>query len=509
MPEMNMTTTTPKGPDAVPALHRAQRQGSGIFTPSLFRAFIPSTATATREPFPTSFPKTCSIGAGDTRTPKERRVAEERRLFYVACTRAQRRLILLAKWNKKAEATHLFEELVRDPHDPPLPITVMELADVHSAAAAAVEPAAGATAREPRDDLQREAHGLARLPELREALDRVRAEARKLVAESLAAPQPEFEHAADAARDAAGRLAIAVAVERSEPAPDWIAQRESWRMTDASLRAVVAGEAPVLDAYPLSPALAPAEALLPPHPRLRNLPALLLRQARTETPRARGPRHSCSGTPPTSRSRTSTASGPPPTTPMSARTSRHRPAPASSDSCSSDARPTSPRPDAASKWISTALRRLEAQLRTVFAKLHSETLHIVETEQALEFDYPLGDHIHTFRSRIDRLDLLPTGGHRIVDYKTGEPHDFLVNPKPGDLQLGIYALALQSRDPLLPISGVAEYWLLSTGQRGSIDLEALKLDSVRKKINGVIEGLLAGEFPKGSKCRGHCNFLGA
>ena len=56
-------------------------------------------------------------GEDESRAFKERaREEQRRRLFYVACTRAERRLVLLAKKNKSAsKSVHFFEEIADDP----------------------------------------------------------------------------------------------------------------------------------------------------------------------------------------------------------------------------------------------------------------------------------------------------------------------------------------------------------------------------------------------------------
>ena len=52
---------------------------------------------------------------GDARTPKERERAEERRIFYVAATRAERRLVLLTKRTKtRSKSEHYAQELLFD-----------------------------------------------------------------------------------------------------------------------------------------------------------------------------------------------------------------------------------------------------------------------------------------------------------------------------------------------------------------------------------------------------------
>lgn len=156
-------------------------------------------------------------------------------------------------------------------------------------------------------------------------------------------------------------------------------------------------------------------------------------------------------------------------------------------------------PDVASK-ISA---QIDAALR-----MH-DGAQILEVEQFHRFPYRLGDHEHRFTGRIDRLDQLTDGSLRIVDYKTGASRKYLTEPSKDDLQLSIYALALmhqQGADD--PPPGVAEYWVLSTGERGSIPLTSLRLDKAREKINEAIEGILAGRFDEqGRSCNGRCGLF--
>jgi RecB family exonuclease len=115
-------------------------------------------------------------------------------------------------------------------------------------------------------------------------------------------------------------------------------------------------------------------------------------------------------------------------------------------------------------------------------------------------------------AKIDRIDQVTladgTAGFRIVDYKTGHASKALLEPGPKDLQLGLYALALR-QEYGEDLAGTAEYWLFSTGERGVLELSAVDEAGVRKQIDKVVAGILAGDFEKGPKCEGQiCDFLG-
>ena len=115
--------------------------------------------------------------------------------------------------------------------------------------------------------------------------------------------------------------------------------------------------------------------------------------------------------------------------------------------------------------------------------------------------------------QLDRLDRTPDGV-RLIDYKTGQPTKAKTEPKDTDLQLGLYAMVARhelehSHGHEGELPGTAEYWVLASGQRGVIGLDRLakKEAKIREVIDEVIDGMLAGEWPKGSGCRGHCELF--
>lgn len=162
------------------------------------------------------------------------------------------------------------------------------------------------------------------------------------------------------------------------------------------------------------------------------------------------------------------------------------------------------------------LDQVVSQLGVAFDRLVStqgEDAQVLELEQWIEFTYGA----HTFNAKVDRIEQYTrsdgSGGFRIVDYKTGSARKDLRVPKEDDLQLGVYVLALahhlKTGDPIeQPIAGEAQYWLLSTGERGTLDFAAMDLAGVRAEIDGVIDGMMKGKWEKGKKCKGECDLLG-
>jgi superfamily I DNA/RNA helicase/RecB family exonuclease len=156
------------------------------------------------------------------------------------------------------------------------------------------------------------------------------------------------------------------------------------------------------------------------------------------------------------------------------------------------------------------LAQIEAQLDAGYDAFHDDNAEIVMIEEKLllKYERPEGDdEPHTIEAKIDRVERSADGeGFRIVDYKTGGAWKSLVEPKADDLQLGIYALALADAYGLDAgeLSGEAAYWLLSTQQAGTIALHELDLDGIRAVIDDTITGMLEGRFGRGKKCDGTC-----
>ncbi|MFN7020873.1 MAG: ATP-dependent helicase [Phycisphaerales bacterium] len=160
------------------------------------------------------------------------------------------------------------------------------------------------------------------------------------------------------------------------------------------------------------------------------------------------------------------------------------------------------------------LDRLLHQVRNIHQRLHDPATQVLEIERNVRFRYaPAGDEAaeHVFEAKIDRVDLItmPDGsaGYRIVDYKSGEDWKSLVEPENDDLQLVIYAMAWR-KELGAEVPGVAEYWVAKTGQRGGLRFEDMRFDKVRAQIDKAIAGMLAGVFDSASGCEGVCRVLG-
>ncbi|MCX5688782.1 MAG: ATP-dependent DNA helicase [Planctomycetota bacterium] len=153
------------------------------------------------------------------------------------------------------------------------------------------------------------------------------------------------------------------------------------------------------------------------------------------------------------------------------------------------------------------LDQLLSQTRLAASTLHTQSDQILEMEQTIRFPYVVDEMTHTFIAKIDRIDQMADGGLRVIDYKTGRASKDKLDPKSDDLQLGIYLMALKSRFGA-EVSGQGEYWMLATGQRGVLPFADIKENKVRDSIDSAIRGILAGEFEPGAKCGGDCRLLG-
>ena len=158
------------------------------------------------------------------------------------------------------------------------------------------------------------------------------------------------------------------------------------------------------------------------------------------------------------------------------------------------------------------LDQIEAQLR-LYDREFTDDSQLLEAEMKVEMPWaidgaPIEGAGHQFIAKIDRVDLLPTGEHRIVDFKTGYASKALTEPAKTDLQLCIYLLAVKHAFSMDETpEGSAEYWVLSTGDRGVLRFADMNLDKAVEKIDKAAKGMLAGEFEQGRQCRGMCGLL--
>lgn len=152
--------------------------------------------------------------------------------------------------------------------------------------------------------------------------------------------------------------------------------------------------------------------------------------------------------------------------------------------------------------------RLLAQARIFYDSMHDPRAQVSEfVEQSFKIPYELHGVTHHISGKIDRIDTGPRGEHRLIDYKTGNPNEDLRTPKNNDLQMGIYAMALDHLVGERAPGSTGEYWILSSGEKGVIALDDLKMDKVRAKIDKAVTGMAEGHWDQGSRCSGECDFL--
>jgi DNA helicase II / ATP-dependent DNA helicase PcrA len=416
----------------------------------------------------------------------EAALEEERRLFYVACTRAQRRLVLLAKRSKGvSKSTHYLQELERETG---LPLVAIDEAQ-----------ALGDAERRPTvgDELSAAGLGLEggevareRLERLRRAMRAAAARAFEVFATAGATPE-QVDRAREDLRLAADRMRGLAVLEATGELPAEL-------RADPALTALArAGEA--TNAGLLRPIPAPltlSYSAVEAYHRCARCWYLKSRMGLVEA------------------ARRETGVGEVAHVVLQAFFLRVRDAEA-------DGRPVPGMDDLAAMARREYLRalgpdepareqtveQLVAQLRHALETLHDPQAQILEIERKIDFPYELDGVAHSFTAKIDRIDLMPDGTHRIIDYKTGQPWKSLTSPKADDLQMGVYAMALTAFMGGQMPAGTAEYWLLATGQRGVLPFDQVKLDKVRTKIDQAARGMLQGLFPRDPACTGPCTLL--
>ncbi len=152
------------------------------------------------------------------------------------------------------------------------------------------------------------------------------------------------------------------------------------------------------------------------------------------------------------------------------------------------------------------LERGLAMARVFHEQLHPHDAHVLHVEHPFSFPFEVDGVTHTIRGTIDRIDQTG-GGVRLIDYKTGNPTNKLLEPPDDDLQMGIYAMALPALGIEPGPGSACEYWLLSSGERGAVAVANLRLDKVRAAITKAVRGMAEGRWEQGRGCNGGCSFL--
>lgn len=111
---------------------------------------------------------------------------------------------------------------------------------------------------------------------------------------------------------------------------------------------------------------------------------------------------------------------------------------------------------------------------------------------------------HWIRGRVDRADLLPDGGYELIDYKTGKAWN--PNMVRNDLQLAIYSLATARSWEIKPTQ--SSYYFLMENKKMPVAFSEADLSSAEETIKKVAADILAQRFDYKvdyMACR-HCDF---
>jgi len=447
----------------------------------------------------------------DPRSQRGREQDEVRRLFYVACTRAERRLVLLSKRAKNAsKSMHMFQELAWRGKTPLGP-------DEREGSVVLLEAEAVVRSCIDRGATLRGADALASESASQEARSRVIASARRAARRSAAQALDRAEEGitldskldtlGDALIASAKRLAIIEALRHGpiEEIPDWLmgdgefardlADRLGGSRED---RAIGSSTAPMASPLRLSYSKIKSYGTCPGCFYLRYV--LGLSEPSSGEQLVGTVAHSALERFYRQWSEADSEGGALPGV----------------DELLSIARELFV---AESRRIGGAdpaqLEQIEAQLQSGYEKLHDQGADVMMLEEHAPFAYRRAsgdDEPHMLDAKLDRVDRTPDGGFRIIDYKTGQAWGSLTSPKKDDLQLGIYSLALAQKLELESpeeLAGFAEYWVFSSGEKGVIALAEIDHAKVGAKIDKAITGMLAGEFVPKNNCSGSCQmFLG-
>ena len=445
--------------------------------------------------------------SGDAR---QRQVAEERRLFYVACTRAERRLVILGNIPKsEGESTHLLRELLVA--QPALPI---ERTDAQSVNTAFRSGSAATIVTKLREGIAR--RDRTRVADELSTRTRIDAAAALDAAAQSASDPSVVEAAGERLAASARRLAMIAHAHATGQPPAWsLTTAEDAAESQAIAEAINAAAPPAsadVDGIAFDAPRPPLRLSYSEIDQFNRCPACwyLKYRLRLEKPASAeinvgNVAHEALCDFYLEWSNADAESRPRPATARLLEIGRAKFVQHASSSGAGVDR--------------AELERMLAMLTTAHESLHGHDghdVHLIEKpELSLTFPYITGGVTHLIKAKIDRLERTSSGGIRIVDYKTGQDWARLIEPKKDDLQMGIYALAIDHHFGGAPgdgtgdqTPGVAEYWLLAKGTVGSIALDKIDRKKIRKTIDGAIAGILSGDYEPDSKCNnGLCALL--
>ncbi|MEQ8770203.1 MAG: ATP-dependent DNA helicase [Phycisphaerales bacterium] len=420
---------------------------------------------------------------GDERGAKERTLDEERRLFYVACTRAERRLVLLGEVPKKPSGVHFLCEF-------------RGAAGVSwTTSAEVLEALAGDGGVS--DEAQRAIDAVADRDAARAAVERARRAARLNAAAALARagiagddPASEIAALADAAR----RMAIVHAAESDAEAPAWATDAGLGDFAEELAAVVREGRPAAEQGDGLDPLPGPLRMSYTGIAAYEWCPRCFYVEHALRLPRApaaaqRFGRGMHEG--------------------LQAFYERWRVADSAGEALPGEAEMVAAVRDAVIASYPArdeiepgTIERAEAQARLVWERLHDASANINELETRVRFPIEIDGVEHTIEAKLDRVDQVEGGDWRIVDYKTGRARKALTEPKElrKDLQMGIYALGLRRLygDETLP--GRCEYWFVGEGVRSAIGFDEIDLEGVLGRIEKAARGMLTGAFGRSKDC---------
>lgn len=425
---------------------------------------------------------------GDERDAKARSRAEERRVFYVAVTRAERRLVLLTKKTKtRSKSEHYAQELL---YDEPSLIVPRELDEVLGAGggrdALAAEAPAGAVR-----EMQRRAADTER------RAARTQAAAALDAVDSAGADPDAIARAVEEFRAAAARTAVAAVFDATGAAPAWA---ESAGAGEAVVRlGASATEEPAgATGFEFVPMRAPIDLSFTTIDHYTRCPACFYVRHVLGLGEAPTPALSTGGMVHQAMEwygrawRDADVEG--------------KPLPGADALVAYGRRLFFAQLRSGGLGDGLTADELAAMLMRAHEMMVENRAEILEIERRIVMPYAVDGSEHRLVAKLDRVDRIGAGV-RIVDYKTGGASKAKLEPKKDDLQLGIYAMVLRHEMP--EAGGQAEYWLLRTGERGTIDLDAIDEAKVRAAIDKAVRGMVSGEFPSkpGWSCSGLCRLL--